>query len=94
MKTWFLILFVSLLTSCSDSAFHEDKIFAGGVVATKAQLNSGKQIYMEYCMACHGAKGDGNGVARLALWPPGHMIGPTKYQTRATTRVKRGRSLE
>lgn len=70
MKTWFLILFVALLTSCSDSPFHEDKIFAGGVVASKAQLNSGKQIYMEYCMACHGAKGDGNGFASKGMSNP------------------------
>ncbi|RLA60079.1 MAG: hypothetical protein DRQ88_03125 [Epsilonproteobacteria bacterium] len=70
MKNWFLILFVLSLTSCTENAFHEDKIFAGGVVATKAQLSSGKQIYMEYCMACHGAKGDGNGVASKGMSNP------------------------
>jgi len=70
MKTWFLILFVASLTSCNENAFHKDKIFAGGVIATKAQLNSGKQVYMEYCMACHGAKGDGKGVASKGMSNP------------------------
>ncbi len=64
------IFFLTFLASCSDNTFLEDKIFAGGVVATKKQLNSGKVIYTEYCMACHGVNGDGKGVASKGLSVP------------------------
>ena len=69
-KVLFSIFFLTILTSCSDHTFLEDKIFAGGVVATKEELNSGKVLYTEYCMACHGVKGDGNGVASKGLSVP------------------------
>jgi mono/diheme cytochrome c family protein len=66
LSFFFLIFFVS----CSDNTFLEDKIFAGGVVATKEELNSGKVTYTEYCMACHGVNGDGKGVASKGLSVP------------------------
>ena len=50
-----------LLTGCEPSEFREGKVFAGGKYVSAATLNKGKQIYMEYCMACHGEKGDGKG---------------------------------
>lgn len=43
---------------------------AGGHYVSAETLNKGKQIYTEYCMACHGEKGDGNGVAAKGLIPP------------------------
>lgn len=64
----FFMLF--LLYSCSDNTFKEDIIFAGGVVATSDDLNAGKMIYTENCMACHGVKGDGQGVAYKGLQVP------------------------
>ena len=30
----------------------------------------GKSVYAEYCMACHGVDGKGNGVASKGLVPP------------------------
>jgi mono/diheme cytochrome c family protein len=60
---------LTLLTGCEDSTFHEDKVFAGGVYATASDLNRGKSIYTEYCMACHGVKGDGKGVASKGMNP-------------------------
>ena len=58
------------LVSCSESHFKEDKIFAGGVYVTAKQLNAGKTLYTEYCMPCHGVKGDGAGVAAKGLQVP------------------------
>lgn len=58
------------LVSCQESHFREDKIFAGGLYVKKEVLNKGKQIYTEYCMACHGETGDGKGVAAKAMQVP------------------------
>jgi mono/diheme cytochrome c family protein len=64
-------LFILLsMTSCSENHFREDKVFAGGLYVKKETLNKGKQIYTEYCMACHGVKGDGKGVAAKAMKVP------------------------
>jgi mono/diheme cytochrome c family protein len=69
-RVLFCLFFLTFFSSCSDTTFLEDKIFAGGVVATKEELNSGKVLYMEYCMACHGVNGDGKGVASKGLAVP------------------------
>jgi mono/diheme cytochrome c family protein len=73
MKVSFLaqtLLMLFVLASCQETHFKEDKVFAGGVLATKESLNRGKSLYTEYCMACHGVKGDGAGVASKGLYPP------------------------
>jgi mono/diheme cytochrome c family protein len=59
-----------LAFSCQDNTFKEGIIVAGERYVTAATLNKGKQIYMEYCMACHGVKGDGNGVASKGMTVP------------------------
>lgn len=65
------ITFLGLsLSSCTDTHFKEDKIFAGGVVVTKKELNLGKSIYEDYCMACHGMNGDGKGVSSKGMTTP------------------------
>lgn len=67
------LLTLSLLAAtvaCSDNTFKEDKIFAGGIVASRHDLNAGKMLYTEYCMACHGAEGDGRGVAAKGMQVP------------------------
>jgi|CXWL01.1.fsa_nt_gi mono/diheme cytochrome c family protein len=33
-------------------------------------LNEGHSVFMRYCFACHGEKGDGNGPASLGMRPP------------------------
>ncbi len=72
--TWTKLLSLSVLlvlVSCAqESHFHEDKVFAGGVVASAMKLNKGRAIYQEYCMACHGVNGEGNGPASKGLYPP------------------------
>lgn len=72
-KVWVTITsFIALLSlvSCQENHFREDKIFAGGLYVKKDALNKGKQIYTEYCMACHGVDGDGKGVASKAMKVP------------------------
>jgi mono/diheme cytochrome c family protein len=66
----FLLFGLLSLVACSENHFKEDKFFAGGVYASAAQLNLGKTVYTEYCMACHGVNGDGKGVASKGLIPP------------------------
>ena len=55
---------------CSDTTFKKGIWFAGNNYIPAEQLNHGKSIYEDYCMACHGDKGDGNGVASKGLFPP------------------------
>ena len=69
-KTLFLLTIIKLLTGCELSTFREGKFFAGEKYVHAATLNKGKQIYMEYCMACHGKKGDGRGVASKGMSTP------------------------
>ncbi|MCB9060288.1 MAG: c-type cytochrome [Halobacteriovoraceae bacterium] len=72
VSTLLLLSTLLSLVSCQDerAQFYESKIFAGGVVASADDLNKGRRIYQEYCMACHGVKGDGQGVASKGLVPP------------------------
>lgn len=64
--SWLLVM----LVGCEPSDFREGVVMAGGKYVPAATLNKGKQIYTEYCMACHGVKGDGKGVASKGLQPP------------------------
>lgn len=74
MRNGYLILSLAftltILSSCEEKAFREGVIFAGGKYVEAGTLNKGKQIYTEYCMACHGEKGDGKGVAHKGLSTP------------------------
>ena len=84
MRGMSLLLIVTsllVLTSCSDTHFKEDKIFAGGVYAPVKALNDGKSIYTEYCMPCHGVNGDGKGIASkgLAVPPRNFTLGLYKF---------------
>ncbi len=66
-----LISAVLSLTSCSkENHFREDKVFAGGLYVKADTLNTGRALYAEYCMACHGEDGDGKGVAAKAMKVP------------------------
>jgi mono/diheme cytochrome c family protein len=74
MKSLFKILFPIIialnLSACRHNTFKEDKIFAGGLVVSKADLNAGKMLYTEYCMACHGVDGDGKGYSHKGMQVP------------------------
>ncbi len=42
----------------------------GGKKVSARRLNSGEHLYVTYCSACHGMKGDGKGPAAIGLRPP------------------------
>ncbi len=65
-----LVSLTSLLVGCNGGDFKESKKFAGGKVVTADTLNLGQMTYTEYCVSCHGVKGDGNGIAAKGMWPP------------------------
>ena len=64
------VAITSMLVGCEPSDFREGVVMAGGKYVPAHTLNKGKQIYQEYCMACHGVNGDGNGVAAKGLEVP------------------------
>ena len=70
MKKFSLIFLALILIGCTKKEFVEGKYFAGGKYVTAETLNKGKLIYTEYCMACHGVKGEGNGVAAKGMQVP------------------------
>lgn len=69
-KTIFILMLSFVLVSCDGMDFKESKTFIGGQVVDADTLNHGKQVYTEYCMACHGVEGDGNGPAAKGSVPP------------------------
>jgi len=76
-----LVVLTSALVGCEPSDFREGVVMAGGKYVPAHTLNKGKQIYQEYCMACHGVNGDGNGVAAkgLEIPPRNFTLGIIKF---------------
>jgi mono/diheme cytochrome c family protein len=70
MKVFFNLVFLLSLIACSKPTFVEDKVFAGSNRVSAHTLNEGEKIYKEYCMPCHGVKGDGKGVASKGMKVP------------------------
>lgn len=70
LKKISFLLLPLLLIGCSRGDFKESKTFAGGKVVSASTLNLGQTTYVEYCVSCHGAKGDGNGIAAKGMYPP------------------------
>jgi mono/diheme cytochrome c family protein len=60
--------FILICFSCKENHFKDDKVL-GGIKVSSEMLNLGKTVYTENCMACHGVKGDGNGVAAKGMVP-------------------------
>lgn len=77
ISPFFFLLF---LFACSDNTFKEEIIFAGGVLAPSLDLNAGKTLYTEYCMACHGVEGNGKGVAYKGMQVPPRDLTLGKYK--------------
>ena len=67
-----LVLFFTflILASCEESGFKSEKTFIGNQVVSAKTLNLGRQVYIEYCMGCHGLSGEGNGPASKGSNPP------------------------
>ena len=51
---------------------------------TKKNLEQGKAVYAQNCLACHGEKGDGNGPAAAFLLPKPRNFVEAKYRLRST----------
>lgn len=66
-----LLALLPALPSCEgQNTFKEDLVMAGNLHVPAGVLNSGKRIYTEHCMACHGEGGRGDGPAARGLDPP------------------------
>jgi mono/diheme cytochrome c family protein len=56
----------------------------GPDVGTEAQRESGKTLYLKYCVQCHGEKGDGEGYATPHLYPVPRDFTTGKFKVRTT----------
>ncbi|HXH29558.1 MAG TPA: cytochrome c [Bacteriovoracaceae bacterium] len=75
-----IILLPLLVISCSKSgSFKEEKILAGKTVSADT-LNLGQNTYAEYCIQCHGEKGDGKGVSSPGMFPPPRNLTQGQYK--------------
>lgn len=71
MKRFFILCFSFLfLFGCDETGFKTGKKFIDGKTVDAKTLNLGRQVYIEYCMACHGITGEGNGPAAKGSVPP------------------------
>jgi mono/diheme cytochrome c family protein len=91
-----MVCFVPLLLlSCQKAAFQEDKIFVGQKIVSKDVLNQGHLTYLEYCVSCHGVKGDGKGISSKGLYPPprNFTLGLFKFGTTLSGELPRDEDL-
>jgi mono/diheme cytochrome c family protein len=70
----FFLLAVAALAlagaACREPPRFREPLKLGGQVVPADVLNQGYQAYMQFCYACHGEKGDGNGPAAPGMRPP------------------------
>lgn len=64
------VIFVAALSACSSGGSFTGAEVLGGEEISAATLNSGQRAYSYYCVACHGAGGDGRGPAAVGLDTP------------------------
>ena len=66
-----LLAAVVLLTAgCQGRRRFNEPLTLGGKQVSAEVLNEGHEVYLHYCYACHGEKGDGNGPAAPTMRPP------------------------
>jgi mono/diheme cytochrome c family protein len=64
-----LALLAAAAAGCTHRQF-DQPLTLGGKPVDAATLNLGHDTYMQYCRACHGDQGDGQGPASKGLRPP------------------------
>lgn len=65
---WALLCLLSVLWACEEPVFTEPQTLGGVEIPAKV-LEQGRHVYRRYCVSCHGAAGDGKGVAAYGQWP-------------------------
>jgi mono/diheme cytochrome c family protein len=69
MRLAFVLLLASSGLGCSSEPFGAPVKLAGKLVPAET-LNLGHRVFLQYCRACHGDKGNGDGPAAPGLRPP------------------------
>jgi mono/diheme cytochrome c family protein len=75
---------VVVLFACLCAATMGPVRTQGPDVGTEAQRESGKNLYLKYCVQCHGEKGDGDGDATSHLLPRPRDFTQAKFKVRTT----------
>jgi len=76
----FTSLLIFSLLSLAASTVHAGEVTLG----TDAQRAAGEKNYQKYCAQCHGAMGDGSGIAALFFNPPPRDFTSASYKIRST----------
>jgi mono/diheme cytochrome c family protein len=67
-KQLLALIAVGSLGACTSKIF-DAPVMLGGKYVSAAKLNRGHDVYMNYCMQCHGVNGDGKGPAAQGMVP-------------------------
>jgi mono/diheme cytochrome c family protein len=78
MALW-LTAAVVAAAGCGGKHFTEAQVLGGQTVPAEV-LNLGREAYMEYCYACHGEKGDGQGPASRGFRPAPRDFRDAKFK--------------
>jgi mono/diheme cytochrome c family protein len=65
-----LLLASALAAGCKAEPRFTEPMMLGGQTIAAEVLNEGREVYMLYCYACHGEKGDGRGPSAPGFRPP------------------------
>jgi mono/diheme cytochrome c family protein len=80
-----LCVAVLLVSLCAWTIGTTESVRAQGPdLGTDAQRESGKTLYLKYCVQCHGEKGDGDGYATQHLFPRPRDFTSGKFKVRTT----------
>lgn len=64
-------LLATLAAACAArDDWAPEALLLGDVSVSRHEIERGRQVYAEYCVGCHGARGDGRGPAARMLEPP------------------------